>query len=66
MLTCYAFLKTPHRWEPPAPEISYFGALLRRRDVLLSDALREEVRNIERQIKVHIKASPALRVIIHC
>lgn len=61
MLTCYAFLKNPHRWEPPAPEISYLGALLRRRD-----ALREEVRNIERQIKVHIKASPALRVIIHC
>lgn len=65
MLNCYAFLKNPHRWEPPAPEIRYLGALLRRRDVLLGDALREEVRNIERQIKVHIKASPALRVIIH-
>ncbi|MCM6121231.1 transposase, partial [Klebsiella pneumoniae] len=77
-------------WEPPAPEIRYLGALLRRRDVLLGDALREEnrlekylstdtpadiisscrrmaqllreeVSNIERQIKAHIKASPALR-----
>ena len=91
MLACYAFLKKPHRWEPPAPEIRYLGALLRRRDVLLGDALREENRlekylstdtpadiisscrrmaqllreeisNIERQIKAHIKASPAL----HC
>ena len=90
MLACYAFLKNPHRWEPPAPEIRYLGALLRRRDVLLGDALREEnrlekylstdtpadiisscmhmaqllrdeVSNIERQIKAHIKASPALR-----
>ena len=90
MLACYAFLKKPHRWEPPAPEIRYLGALLRRRDVLLGDALREENRlekylstdtpadiisscrrmaqllreeisNIERQIKAHIKASPALR-----
>ena len=90
MLACYAFLKKPHRWEPPAPEIRYLGALLRRRDVLLGDALREEnrlekylstdtpadiisscmhmaqllreeVSNIERQIKAHIKASPALR-----
>ncbi len=89
MLACYAFLKKPHRWEPPAPEIRYLGALLRRRDVLLGDALREENRlekylstdtpadiisscrrmaqllreeisNIERQIKAHIKASPAL------
>lgn len=91
MLACYyAFLKKPHYWEPPAPEIRYLGALLRRRDVLLGDALREEKRlekylstdtpadiisscrrmaqllreevsNIERQIKAHIKASPALR-----
>ena len=61
MLACYAFLKKPHRWEPPAPEIRYLGALLRRRDVLLGDALREEISNIERQIKAHIKASPALR-----
>jgi hypothetical protein len=30
--------------EPPAPEIRYLGALLRRRDVLLGDALREENR----------------------
>ncbi len=44
MLACYAFLKKPHRWEPPAPEIRYLGALLRRRDVLLGDALREENR----------------------
>lgn len=86
MLACYVFLKKPHRWEPPAPEIRYLAALLRRRDVLLGDALREEnrlekylstdtpadiisscrrmaqllreeVSNIERQIK----ASPALR-----
>ncbi len=40
----YAFLKKPHHWEPPAPEIRYLGALLRRRDVLLGDALPEENR----------------------
>lgn len=80
----------PLRSEEPAPKIRYLGALLRRRDVLLGDALREEnrlekylstdtpadiisscrrmaqllreeVSNIERQIKAHIKASPALR-----
>lgn len=44
MLACYAFLKNPHRWEPPAPEIRYLSALLRRRDVLLGDALSEENR----------------------
>lgn len=83
-------LANPPLWDPPAPEIRYLGALLRRRDVLLGDALREEnrlekylstdtpadiisycrrmaqlmreeVSNIERQIKAHIKASPALR-----
>lgn len=44
MLACYAFLKKPHRRELPAPKIRYLGALLRRRDVLLGDALREENR----------------------
>ncbi|EMB07938.1 transposase for IS1663, partial [Klebsiella pneumoniae hvKP1] len=44
MLACYAFLKKPHHWEPPSPEIRYLAALLRRRDVLLGDALREENR----------------------
>nr|WP_264753293.1 transposase [Klebsiella michiganensis] len=27
MLACYAFLKKPHRWDPPAPEIRFLGAL---------------------------------------
>lgn len=44
MLACYAFLKKPHLWESPGTEIRYLGALLRRRDVLLGDALREENR----------------------
>lgn len=44
MLACYSFLKKPHRWEPPAPEIRHLSALLRRRDVLLGDAVREENR----------------------
>ncbi len=79
MLACYAFLKKPHRWEPPAPEIRYLGDALREENRLekylstdtpadiisscrrMAQLLREEVSNIERQIKAHIKASPALR-----
>ncbi len=41
MLACYALLKKPHSWKPPAPEIRHLSALLRRRDVLLGDAVRE-------------------------
>ncbi len=61
MLACYAFLKKPHRWEPPAPEIRYLGALLRRRDVLLGDALREEnwLENTCRQTHLQILSVPA-------
>lgn len=44
MLACYALLKKPHCWEPPAPQIRHLSALLRRRDVLLGDAVREENR----------------------
>lgn len=44
MLACYALLKNPHRWVPPSPEIRHLSSLLRRRDVLLGDALREENR----------------------
>ncbi|MGP2462869.1 IS110 family transposase [Pantoea ananatis] len=44
MLACYALLKKPHRWEPPAADIRFLSALLRRRDVLLADAVREENR----------------------
>ncbi len=90
MLAWYAHLKKPHCWEPPAPEIRHLSALLRRRDVLLGDTvreenrlekylptdtpadvlsscirmaqlLREEVGSIERQLKAHIHASPALK-----
>ncbi|WP_028722312.1 IS110 family transposase [Pantoea ananatis] len=44
MLACYALLKKPHRWEPPAADIRHLSALLRRRDVILADAVREENR----------------------
>lgn len=60
MLACYAFLKKPHHWEPPAPEIRYLGALLRRRDVLLGDALREENR-LEKYLSTDTPAGGADR-----
>ncbi|PZD62443.1 IS110 family transposase [Pantoea ananatis] len=44
MLACYALLIKPHRWEPPAADIRHLSALLRRRDVILADAVREENR----------------------
>jgi len=44
MLACYALLKKPRRWEPPATDIRLLSALLRRRDVLLADVVREENR----------------------
>lgn len=44
MLAYYALLKKPPRREPAAPEIRYLSALLRRRDVLGEDAVREENR----------------------
>lgn len=60
MLACYAFLKKSHHWEPPAPEIRYLGALLRRRDVLLGDALREENR-LEKYLSTDTPAGGADR-----
>lgn len=44
MLACYALLKKPHRWHPPSAEVMHLSALIRRRDALLSDAVREENR----------------------
>lgn len=44
MLACYALLKKPHRWMPPPPEIRFLRALLRRRDVLVSNVVREQNR----------------------
>lgn len=44
MLACYALLKKPHRWLPPSAEVRHLSALIRRRDALLSDAVREENR----------------------
>jgi len=44
MLACYALLKKPQRWLPPSDEVRYLSALIRRRDALLSDAVREENR----------------------
>lgn len=44
MLACYALLKKPQRWEPPSAEVRHLSALIRRRDALLSDAVREENR----------------------
>lgn len=44
MLACYALLKNPHRWTPQPSEILYLRALLRRRDVLASDVVREQNR----------------------
>lgn len=42
LLAGYSFLKNPQRWGLLTPEIRYFSAILRRREVLLGDALREE------------------------
>lgn len=55
MLACYALLKKPHRWKPPAPEIRHLSALLRRRDVLLGDAVREENR-LEKYLSTYTPA----------
>lgn len=44
MLACYGALKQPEAWTPPAEEIRHLSALLKRRDVLVSDATREKNR----------------------
>lgn len=49
ILACYAFLTNPLCWESPGSEIRYLGALVRRRNVLLGDALREENRQEQYQ-----------------
>lgn len=43
MLTCYALLKNPDHRVLPAPEIRYPGAPLLLRDILMGDAMREEI-----------------------
>lgn len=44
MLACYGALKKPDAWTPPAEEIRHLSALLKRRDLLVSDATREKNR----------------------
>ena len=44
VLACYGELRSPEAWTPPPPEISELRALLRRRDALLKDAMREDNR----------------------
>lgn len=44
MLACYGALKQPEAWAPPAEEIRHLSALLKRRDILVSDAIREKNR----------------------
>lgn len=44
VLACYGALKEPEPWTPPPEEIRLLRALLRRRDALLEDVIREENR----------------------
>ncbi|EGD0985812.1 IS110 family transposase [Salmonella enterica subsp. enterica serovar Bareilly] len=44
MLACYGALKQPEAWTPPSEEIRHLSALLKRRDLLVSDATREKNR----------------------
>ncbi|EFH7886072.1 IS110 family transposase [Escherichia coli] len=44
MLACYGALKKPDAWTPPAEEIRHLSALLKRRDLLVTDATREKNR----------------------
>ncbi|PLR29058.1 IS110 family transposase, partial [Chimaeribacter arupi] len=44
MLACYGALKQPNAWKPPAEEIRHLSALLKRRDILVSDSVREKNR----------------------
>jgi len=55
MLACYALLKNPQRWVPPSSEVRDLNALIRRRDALLSDAVREENR-LEKYQSTHTPA----------
>ncbi|MDZ7320098.1 hypothetical protein N4G41_00415 [Kosakonia sacchari] len=43
-LACYGALKQPGAWTPPAEEIRHLSALLKHRDLLVSDAARENNR----------------------
>ncbi|MHA0917327.1 IS110 family transposase [Kosakonia cowanii] len=44
ILACYGALKQPNIWTPPPEEIRHLSALLKRRDLLVSDAVREKNR----------------------
>lgn len=44
ILACYGELRKPTAWVPPPSEITELKALLRRRDALLKDAMREDNR----------------------
>lgn len=44
MLACYGALKEPEPWSPPPEEIRYLSSLLKRRDLLVADAVREKNR----------------------
>lgn len=44
-MLAYCGVLTPHpSWSPPPDEIRYLSALLKRRDLLVSDAVREKNR----------------------
>lgn len=44
MLACYGALKAPEAWLPPSDNIRHLSALLRRRDALVADCIREKNR----------------------
>lgn len=44
MLACYGALKVPEAWIPPSDNILHLRALLRRRDALVADSIREKNR----------------------
>lgn len=44
MLACYGALKTPDAWVPPPEEVRLLRVLLRRRDTLVADRVRERNR----------------------
>jgi len=60
MLACYGALKTPEAWIPPPDNILYLRALLRRRDALVADSVREKTdwKNAGRQILMLLLLNP--------
>nr|WP_241391644.1 transposase [Yersinia frederiksenii]ULG20008.1 IS110 family transposase [Yersinia frederiksenii] len=52
VLACYGALKKPEPWIPPAEEIRYLRALIRRRDTLVADTTREKNR-LEKSSATH-------------